>query len=58
MTLEKLEKFGGRKMKKFTVIVINEKTAYDEVRHVVASSEQEIANGIESGYLFVAAFED
>ena len=45
-------------MKKFTVIVINEMTEYDEVRHVIASSEKEIANSIEAGYAFVAAFED
>ena len=45
-------------MKSFTVIVINEATDYDEVRHMTASSEQEVVNSIESGYLFVAAFED
>ena len=45
-------------MKKFTVIVINETTDYDEVRHMIASSESEIIGSIESGYTFIAAFED
>ena len=45
-------------MKSFTVIVINEATDCDEVRHLTAGSEQEVANSIETGYLFVAAFED
>lgn len=45
-------------MKKFTVIVINESTDYDEVRHVTARSEQEIVNSLETGFTFVVAFED
>ena len=45
-------------MKNFTVIVINEATDYDEVRHIKAGSEQEIIDGLENGYAFIAAFED